>query len=84
MQTQKIAISVPKDLVAQLDSIGQRRGISRSRLISELLRSSLAEERSRQLRKEFDRVFADQKIRNEQIETSRWLEKAEPGGGEKW
>jgi metal-responsive CopG/Arc/MetJ family transcriptional regulator len=84
MQTQKIAITVPKDIIAQLDSISQGRGLSRSRIISDLLRSSLAEERSKKLQDAYNRIFADKKIRDEQIETSRWFEKTESGDGQEW
>lgn len=84
MRTQKIAITVPKDLIAQLDSISQGMGLSRSRLVSDLLRNSLAAERAKKVQAAYNQVFADEKISNEQIETSRWFENAESGDGQEW
>ncbi|MBW1759867.1 MAG: hypothetical protein JRI88_06090 [Deltaproteobacteria bacterium] len=84
MQTQKIAITVPKDLIAQLDLISRQKGMPRSRLISNLLRKSIAKERAENLKAAYDQVFSDESIKSEQLKTSQWFEKAESGDGQEW
>ena len=41
MNTQKIAISMPADLVAMIDTISKQKGMSRSRFISTVLHAEL-------------------------------------------
>jgi len=84
MNTQKVAITVPTDLVAMIDSIIKQLGISRSKFISTVLREKLLDERDRHLRDVYDRVFSAKEIREEQLETSIWLEGSNSKEGQKW
>ena len=59
MNTQKIAITVPSDLLDIIDKTTEQRSISRSKFISLLLREKLLEERNRQLKDQYDKVFSD-------------------------
>ena len=59
MNTQKIAITVPSDLLDMIDKTTEQRSMSRSKFISLVLREKLQEERSRHLKSEYDRVFSD-------------------------
>jgi len=74
MNTQKVAITVPKDLIATIDEISRLKGISRSKFISEVLSEKVRDEQDRQLIEAYDRVFSDDAIRKEQIDTAEYSE----------
>ena len=84
MNTQKIAITVPQDIVSIVDEISQQKGISRSRLISKILRERIEEEKGLAMQATYDLIFSDDKIRKEQIETSRWFDSGEKSEGQEW
>jgi metal-responsive CopG/Arc/MetJ family transcriptional regulator len=67
VNTKKVAMTIPGDLLREIDEMSRRRGISRSRLISELLREKLVEVQNRSLRSAYDQVFSDEAICREQI-----------------
>jgi len=72
MPTQKIAITVPENLVDLVDQASRARGVSRSSYISEVLREKLAKEKDRLLREAYNRVFADEDLRRQQIDAAHW------------
>jgi metal-responsive CopG/Arc/MetJ family transcriptional regulator len=84
MNTQKIAITVPSDLLEMIDKKTESRSMSRSKFISLLLREKLLEERNRQLKDEYDRVFSDSTICDEQFKTAMWLDGAGSRKGQEW
>ena len=84
MNTQKIAITVPSDLLDIIDEISTRRSISRSKFISLLLREKLQEERNRHLKNEYDRVFSDKAISDEQLKTTMWFDGTGSKEGQEW
>ena len=49
MRTEKVAITIPSDLVAAIDEIRSRRGISRSRFITLMLRQKVKDEQAREI-----------------------------------
>jgi len=67
VNTRKVAITIPEDLLREIDELSNQKGISRSRLISELLREKLIEEQNHTLRSAYDEVFSDEAICQEQI-----------------
>ena len=67
VNTRKVAMTIPEDLLGEIDEMSRQRGISRSRLISELLREKLVEEQNRSLRSAYDDIFSDEAIRREQV-----------------
>ena len=69
MPTRKISITVPADLVALIDEVSRSLGVSRSGYISRVLREKLADERSRRLKDAYNRVFGDERLRREQIDS---------------
>jgi metal-responsive CopG/Arc/MetJ family transcriptional regulator len=69
MTTQKVAITIPIDLVIMIDDISKKLGMSRSKYISTVLREKLLSEKERQLKEAFNRVFSDDSIRKEQLKT---------------
>jgi len=84
MNTQKIAITIPHDIVAMIDDMSRQRKVSRSKLISMILRERLMNERDRHLKDSYDRVFSDAAIIKEQLETAGWLEGAGNKVGQEW
>ena len=84
MNTQKIAITVPSDLLAIIDKTTEQHRMSRSKFISLLLREKLLEERNRQLKDEYDRVFSDSAICDEQFKTALWFDGAGSREGQEW
>lgn len=84
MNTQKIAISMPTDLVAMIDILSKQKGMSRSRYISTILREKILNEKERQIKEAYNRVFSDDSIRKEQLETSLWFDGAGSIEGLEW
>jgi metal-responsive CopG/Arc/MetJ family transcriptional regulator len=84
MNTQKVAITIPSDLVVMIDAISRQRKVSRSRFISTVLREKLMEERNRHLKDTYDSVFSDKAIIKEQLENARWFEGSGNKVGQEW
>lgn len=70
MNTQKVAITIPSDLVTKIDDISKQRGLSRSKYISIVLREKLLSEKERQINDSYNRVFSDDSIKKEQLQTA--------------
>jgi metal-responsive CopG/Arc/MetJ family transcriptional regulator len=84
MATQKIAITIPADLVTMIDDISKNRGMSRSKYISTVLREKILSERERQLQDIYNSVFSDNSVRKEQLETALWLDGNASIAGKEW
>jgi len=84
MNTQKVAITMPKDLVTIIDDISKQQGISRSKFISKALREKVLNEKEKQLKDAYNRVFSDELIRKEQLGTAAWFEGAGSKVGLEW
>ncbi len=84
MNTQKVAITVPKDLIVLVDEISRLKGISRSMFISRVLREKVQDEKDQQLKEAYNRVFSDDSIREEQIDTAEWFEGSGNNEGQGW
>jgi metal-responsive CopG/Arc/MetJ family transcriptional regulator len=84
MNTQKVAITIPSDIVAMIDDMSRQRKMSRSKLISMILRERLMNERDRHLKNSYDRVFSDKAIIKEQLETAGWFEGSGNKVGQEW
>ena len=84
MNTQKVAITIPIDLVTMVDAISKERGMSRSKYISSVLREKVINEKERQLKNAFNQVFSDDSIRKEQLETASWFEGTGSKTGQEW
>ena len=84
MNTQKVAISMPEDLIKDIDLISRTRGVSRSRYIASALGAKVADEKRELLKQAYDRVFSDEEIQKEQIEAAKWLEGVGSEGGQEW
>jgi metal-responsive CopG/Arc/MetJ family transcriptional regulator len=84
MHTQKVAITIPKNILMMIDTIRQAKGVSRSKLIASMLEQKLAEEKAAYLKNAYDSVFEDDAVREEQHATARWFENAGNEGGQEW
>ena len=84
MNTQKVAITMPGDLLAIIDDMSKKLGISRSAYISALLREKVLEEKDREIKQAYDEVFSDESIQREQLETTKWFEGTGSKEGQEW
>jgi len=84
MNTQKVAISMPEDLIKDIDLIIKNKGLSRSRYIASALSEKVADEKRELLKQAYDRVFSDEEIQKEQRDSSEWFEGAGSEGGQEW
>ena len=84
MNTQKVAITIPADLVTMIDDISKQKGMSRSKYISTVLHEKVLSEKEKQLKEAYNRVFSDEAIRKEQLETALWIEGAGSKEGQEW
>lgn len=67
VNTKKVATTIPEDLLREIDELSNQKGISRSRLISDLLREELIDEQNHSLRCAYDEVFSNDAVCREQI-----------------
>jgi metal-responsive CopG/Arc/MetJ family transcriptional regulator len=84
MNTEKVAITVPKNILVMIDKIRLSKGISRSKLISSMLEQKLEDEKAAYLKRAYDSVFDDDSIKEEQRSTALWFETAGNDGGQEW
>ena len=84
MRTEKIAITIPSDLVSVIDEIRGKRGISRSKFITNILREKIKDDRAREIREAYDRIFSDESVIKEQLETATWFEGSGKNEGQEW
>ena len=59
MNTQKVAVTIPADLVIMIDNISKQKGMSRSKYISTVLRERLTSEKQRQIKDSYNRIFSE-------------------------
>ena len=74
MHTEKVAITIPSDLISVIDDIRSTQGVSRSKFITLLLREKIMDEQAREIREAYDGVFSDESIVQEQLEAAACLE----------
>ncbi len=84
MNTQKVAITIPADLVIMIDDISKQLGLSRSKYISTVLREKVLSEKERQIKDSYNRVFSDDSIKKEQLQTAKWFDRTGNLGGQEW
>ena len=84
MNTQKVAITIPADLVIMIDDISKQLGLSRSKYISNVLREKVLSEREQQIKDAYDRIFSDDSIKKVQSQTAIWFDGTGNEGGQEW
>lgn len=71
MGARKFAISIPEEVMEQIDEAAARRGITRSRFISDVLRTAARARTDAEITRRLDEVFSDPEVAREQRRTSR-------------
>ena len=84
MHTQKVAITMPEVLVREIDTLSKKKGISRSRYISQAVSQSIEEEKKRYITECYNEIFSEAEVQNEQLETTHNFEGAGSEGGHEW
>ena len=84
MHTKKVAVTIPKDLIMVIDAMSKKKGLSRSKFISTLLKEKLTSDRNRHIKETYDRVFSDESLRKEQLSCAKWFEGLEIEEGQEW
>lgn len=84
MNTIKVAITIPKNLVAAIDMLSKQSKLSRSRFITDVLREKVLQEKEKMVKEAYDRVFSDDDIQKEQLEITRWLDGYDVVEGQEW
>jgi len=67
-----------------VDAIRKDQGLSRSKFISTVIKEKISDERDRYLKEAFNRVFSEESIRKEQLDTARWFQASESEEGQEW
>lgn len=84
MPVRKFAISVPVEVMVEVDQAAQRRGVTRSRFIAEVLGRVARARSDAEVSRRIDRLLADPEIAREQVETARAFRGAAHGAGTEW
>ncbi len=84
MNAQRIAITIPADIVVWIDNVSKRKGMSRSGFIAKVLLEKISEQKKQGIKEVYDSVFSDESICREQLDTSAWLEKCGNDEGQEW
>ncbi|HEX4475853.1 MAG TPA: ribbon-helix-helix protein, CopG family [Polyangiaceae bacterium] len=71
MGVHKFAISIPVEVMEQIDEAAARRGVTRSRFISDVLRQAARARSDAEITRRLDEVFSDPEVTREQRRTSR-------------
>ena len=71
MAVRKIAISVPEDVLGQVDRLARKTGVTRSGLITRVLREVGRAQTSKEITEKIDHLFEDRSVADEQLDTSR-------------
>lgn len=84
MNTKKIAITVPEDLVMTIDLLSLEKGVSRSKFITDVLREKISTDKNDEIKASYDRVFSDNTIAEEQLAMTREFESSGKEEGQEW
>ena len=72
----KTTVTIPEDLLAQVDKAAERRGESRSRYITRVLRAAGGARRDAEITSRLNALFAEDRVLEEQRRTTRELQAA--------
>lgn len=84
MNTIKVAITIPKDLVMTIDLLSLEQGVSRSKFITGILKEKIQKDQNDKIKATYDRVFSDERIAEEQLATAREFEFSGKEEGQEW
>jgi metal-responsive CopG/Arc/MetJ family transcriptional regulator len=84
MAVRKLAISIPEDVVREVDAAAKKRGMTRSGFISDILRRIARARTDAEIARRVNEVFADPEVAREQSETARRFSRNAPERGAEW
>ena len=76
MRWLKIAITIPEEIVTQVDDAARKRGESRSTFISRVLRAALRARRDAEITRRLNELFRNEEVAAEQPRVTRELDAA--------
>jgi metal-responsive CopG/Arc/MetJ family transcriptional regulator len=74
MVTRKTALSIPEELLAEVDRAAEQRGESRSGYITQVLRRAVRARRDAEITRRLNEMFADDETREEQSRTAEAMD----------
>ena len=84
MAARKFAISVPEEVMHQVDQAARRHGVTRSRFIGSVLARVARARSDAEVSRAIDEIFSDPEITREQAETAHAFGRIVPGPAAKW
>lgn len=84
MNAHKVAITMPENLIKQVDILSSSQGLSRSRYIRLAIAEKIEKEKDRFLKDSYNRIFSDEAIQKEQLETAKCFDGVGSQGGQEW
>ena len=84
MAATKFAISVPTEVMQEVDRAAEARGITRSRFISEVLRRVARAKRDDDISRRIEAVLSDPELAEEQSTTAAEYRRIRPRRGTEW
>jgi metal-responsive CopG/Arc/MetJ family transcriptional regulator len=84
MTVKKFAISVPEEVMLQVDRAAAARGVTRSRFVATLLRRAARARTDAEVTRQLDRLFADTSVADEQRTTAEAFGAAASTRGTEW
>jgi hypothetical protein len=84
MAARKFAISIPEEVMRQVDRAAGERGVTRSRFIAEVLARAARARSDAEITRQLDRLFADPAVDREQRRTARGLQALASPVGTEW
>ena len=84
MAARKFAISMPEDVMEQIDRAAADRGITRSRFIAEVLKKTARARTDAEITRRLNGVFSDEEATSEQRKTARDFQRVASSVGTEW
>ena len=84
MAARKFAISIAEEVMEQVDRAAKRRGVTRSRFISDVLRRVARARSDAEITRRVNAVLADPATTEEQRETAKSFQRARHPSGTEW
>ncbi len=84
MATVKIAITMPKELVQEVDAARKIETISRSGYITRLVQKAVRVEKQARLKAAYDKIFSDPEIVEEQKNSTSLFDNTGNEKGQEW
>jgi metal-responsive CopG/Arc/MetJ family transcriptional regulator len=84
MAARKFAISVPEEVIHEVDQAAKRRGMTRSGFITDVLSQVARARTDAEIARRVNDLFSDREIAREQVETAKQFRRIAPHRGAEW